>query len=109
MNSEIKRGQNFEHLSLRDMAMSGVRNGGEENGIAGYALPDFDVKIPARSFKIRDVKKNYGGMLDTILKAKSLVPSPSQYKIRTTFEPPKHTKTFGNPVTSRSPRITEAG
>ena len=46
-------------------------------------------------------------MLDTVLAAKKMVPSPSQYKIRTTFEPPEHTKTFGNPVTSRSPRITD--
>jgi hypothetical protein len=75
MNTENKR-QIYEHLSIRDMAMSGVRNGGEESGIKGYALPDFDVKLPARSFKIKDVKP-YGGMLDTVLKAKSLVPSPS--------------------------------
>ena len=42
MNSEVKQ-NNFSHVSVRDMAMSGVRNGGEVNGIDGYSLPEFDV------------------------------------------------------------------
>lgn len=46
-------------------------------------------------------------MLDTALKQKSLVPAPSHYKLEhlsAIVDPKRH-----NPITARSPRITEAG
>lgn len=51
--------------------------------------------------------KKYGGMLDSALKQKSLVPAPSHYKldhIAPIVDPKRH-----NPITARSPRVTEAG
>ena len=47
--------------------------------------------------------KGYGGMLDTVLKQKKLVPSPSQYKIKNDILPAKSNI---YPLTDKSPRRT---
>ena len=49
-------------------------------------------------------KFNGGGMLDTILKSKRLVPSPSAYKIEDIGTVGSHK--YHNPVVTKSPRVS---
>jgi hypothetical protein len=46
-------------------------------------------------------KYNGGGMLDTIIKTKSLVPSPNAYKLEGNLIHKYH-----NPIVNKSPRVS---
>jgi len=82
------------------MAMFGVKE--EDNvGIKGYRLPKVSVDLKPRASLIPK-SKPYGGMLDTVLHQKKLIPSPSQYKTEVSMLLLRH-----NAITSKSPRLTE--
>ena len=57
-----------------------------EIGIKGYAMPPEALKSRVLAYGIPKGKA-YGGMLDSILRSKKLVPSPSQYKIKNDILP----------------------
>jgi len=46
-------------------------------------------------------KYNGGGMLDTILKSKRLVPSPSAYNLEGSLDHKYH-----NPIVTKSPKVS---
>jgi hypothetical protein len=56
------------------MAMNGIRDN-DDVGISGYKLPKVAVALRPRAHLIS--KGKYGGMLDTVLHTKKMIPSPS--------------------------------
>lgn len=101
----------FDHITVRDMAVNGIRQleqeANEDHGVKGLPPPTAALhKNSTLSYKIIKNKK-YGGVLDVTLKQKGLIPAPSHYKldhINPLVDPKRK-----NPLTSKSPRITEAG
>ena len=53
-----------------------MKNDAEEQGIKGYAYPPSSINNKPIMYGIPKGKA-YGGMLDTVLRSKKLVPSPS--------------------------------
>lgn len=81
--------------------MNGIRDN-DDVGIQGYKLPKFEAALKPRAHLISRAKP-YGGMLDTVIHQKKLIPSPSQYKTEVSMLLKRH-----NAITSKSPRLTEA-
>jgi hypothetical protein len=73
----------------------------DDIGIKGYRLPKVAAALKPRASMISKAKP-YGGMLDTVIKQKKLLPSPSQYKTEVSMLLLRH-----NAITSKSPRLTE--
>lgn len=80
--------------------MNGLRDN-DDVGISGYKLPKVAAALRPRAHLISKAK--YGGMLDTVLHTKKMIPSPSQYKTEVSMLLIRH-----NAITSKSPRLTEA-
>ena len=81
--------------------MNGIRDN-DDVGIKGYKLPKVSTDFKPRAYQIVKAKP-YGGMLDTVLHSKKLIPSPSQYKTEVSMLLKRH-----NAMTTKSPRVTEA-
>mmetsp|Transcript_9268 Transcript_9268/g.15595 ORF Transcript_9268/g.15595 Transcript_9268/m.15595 type:complete len:149 (+) Transcript_9268:426-872(+) len=81
------------------MALSGVK-GLDEKGVKGYFMPKVLVKERVITHPIIKNAKNET-YLDQIMKAKALIPSPSQFNLDKQLF-----KKMANPITSKSPRKT---
>ena len=75
----------------------------DDVGIKGYKLPKVAVALKPRASMISKAKP-YGGMLDTVIHVKRHIPSSVQYNTEVSMLLNRH-----NSITSKSPRITEAG
>ena len=81
--------------------MNGVRNlRNKQEGLPGYEIPTWNHDRD-KPVQYNMSKYNGGGMLDTIIKSKSLVPSPSAYKLEGTLDHKYH-----NPIVTKSPRVS---
>lgn len=83
------------------MATNGISNlRNKDDTLPGYSIPKWNHDRD-KALMYGMSKYNGGGMLDTIIKSKRLVPSPSAYNLEGTLET-KHR----NPITSKSPRVS---
>lgn len=84
------------------MAFAGVKNHGSKNFLPEYENKKWNVELEKPDTRKISLFKG-GGMLDSHLRSKKIVPSPNKYNL--TME--MGTDKGHNPVTTKSPRITE--
>jgi hypothetical protein len=68
------------HLTVNDMAFAGVKNHGNKEHLPGYFVKKWNNELEKPN--LRNISKyEGGGMLESHLRSKKMVPSPSQYNV----------------------------